>query len=221
MTTNRFAVETLECRTLLSAAHVFDPTVKLDRLQVRVDLLKFRADALAGTAAILSDRVALKGDNVAAATTVPPAIAKLHTDAKAMRTALQIDRLTEAAAVLSDQSVIALDLRQIILDRKDPAALATDHTKLRADRITLQNDLIAGLDTRIATRQSYHDTLFADGSAIVAAANSDPNATDKLKADVQTWVTDIDKKLDKMSADLTKLAADRTKLVADLTAAQG
>jgi len=176
---------------------------------------------LAGSAAILSDRVTLKGDNVAAATTVPPTIATLKSDAKAMRTALQIDRLTEASNALADESVIVKDLRQIILDRKDPTALVTDRATLKTDRIKLQTDLIAGLDSRIATRQTYHDMLFADGAAIVAATNSDPNATDKLKTDVQTWITDLDSKLDKMSTDLTKVQADRTKLVADMTASQG
>ena len=135
-----------------------------------------------------------------------------------MGTALRIDRLTEAANALADQSVIAGDLKQILLDKGDATALAADRAKLHADRLQLQNDLLAGLDARIATRQSYHDTLFNDTQAILAAANTDPNASDKLKANVQTFVTDVDGKLDKMSADLTKVAADRAKLVADLSA---
>ncbi len=153
-----------------------------------------------------------------AATTVTPLLTQLKNDAKAMRTALKVDRLTEAANALADESVIALDLKQIILDKGNTSALAADRAKLQADRVKLQSDLIAGLDSRIATRQSYHDTLFNDTQAILAAANTDPNASDKLKADVQTFVTDVDGKLDKMAADLTKLSADRTKLVADLSA---
>jgi hypothetical protein len=213
---NRVAIEALESRTLLSATP--SATAKLDRLQIRVDLLKFRADAFAGSAAILSDRLSMKADNVAAATTVTPLLTQLKNDAKAMRTALKVDRLTEAANALTDEATIATDLKQIILDKGNATALVTDQAKLKADRVQLQNDLIAGLDSRIATRQSYHDTLFNDTQAILAAANTDPNASAKLKTDVQTFVTDVDAKLDKMAADLTQIANDRAKLVADLSA---
>jgi hypothetical protein len=221
MSVNPIAFETLESRTLFSASTVFDPTVKLDRLHVRIDLLKFRADSLAGTATLISDRLNLRHDNVAAATTVTPLIANLKSDAKQMRVALQIDRLNEAANALADESVIVTDLKQIILDRHNPDALVVDRAKLKTDRIHLQSDLIAGLDSRIATRQSYHDTLFNDGKAIVAAVQTDPNASATLKTDVQTWIADADVKLDKMAADLLTLTADRTKLVADLTASLG
>ena len=217
MSANCIAIEALESRTLLSASPV-NATAKLDRLQIRVDLLKFRADAFAGSAAILSDRLSMKADNVAAATTVTPLLTQLKNDAKAMRTALKIDRLTEAAQVLTDQATIATDLKQILLDKGNATALAADQTKLHTDRLQLQNDLLAGLDARIATRQTYRDTLFNDTQTILAAANTDPNASDKLKADVQTFVTDVDGKLDKLAADLTKLSADRAKLVADLSA---
>jgi len=42
--------------------------------------------------------------------------------------------------------------------------------------------------------------------------------TAEEKARIAPFVTDVDGKLDKMSADLTKVAADRAKLVADLSA---
>ena len=221
MSAQKLFVEQLESRQLLSASPaVFNLTVRLDRLQVRVDLLKFRADTLSADATLLSDRISLRGDDVAAATTVVPLIAKLHTDVKTMRVQLLSDRLAEASNALRDESVIVGDLRQILLDKGNATALAADHAKLTNDRITLQNDLIAGLNTRIATRQSFYNTLFADGQAIQAAVLTDPNASPKLKADVAKWLIDGGNKLNTMLADLNKLVADRTKLVNDLTASQ-
>jgi hypothetical protein len=224
MSAQKLFSEALEPRRLMSVSvgtSLFDSAVKLDRLQVHADLVKFRSDAVSADVTLLSDRITLRGDNVAAATTVVPLIAKLHTDVKSMRLQLLEDRLTEKSNALRDESVIIGDLRQILIDRNNPTALAADRTKLKSDRITLQNDLIAGLDSRIATRQSFHDTLFADGQAIGAAVQTDPNASAKLKTDVAKWLSDGAAKLNTMEADLTKLAADRTQLVADLTASQG
>jgi hypothetical protein len=204
----------------MSVSPVFNATVRLDRLQVRADLVKFRFDALSANITLMSDRIALRGDNLAAAMTIAPLITKLHSDLKQMRTQLLADRLAERSNALRDESVIVADLRQILLDRNNPTALATDRAKLKNDRITLQNDLIAGLDARIATRQSFHDTLFADGQAISAAAQTDPNASDKLKSDIAKWLSDGAAKLNTMEADLTKIAADRAQLVSDLTAMQ-
>lgn len=215
--------ETLESRVLMSAgtSAVFNSTVKLDRVVIKVDLLKFRADAFAANVTLLSDRKALKGDNVAAATTVTPLIQTLHTDGKDMRLQLLQDRLTEASNALADESVIVGDVRQILRDRGNPTALLTDRAKLKSDRIQLQNDLIAGLDSRIATRQTFHDMLFNDCQAINAAAQTDPNASAKLKTDVQTWTANVEAKLNTMASDLQSIETARTKLVADLTASQG
>ena len=215
--------ETLESRVLMSAgtSAVFNSTVKLDRVVIKVDLLKFRADAFAANVTLLSDRKALKGDNFAAATTVTPLIQTLHTDGKDMRLQLLQDRLTEASNALADESVIVGDVRQILRDRGNPTALLTDRAKLKSDRIQLQNDLIAGLDSRIATRQTFHDMLFNDCQAINAAAQTDPNASAKLKTDVQTWTANVEAKLNTMASDLQSIETARTKLVADLTASQG
>ena len=223
MSAQKWFVETLETRRLLSASlasSVFNSTVKLDRLQIQADLVKFRSDAVSADVTLLSDRIALRGDDVAAATTVVPLIAKLHADVKTMRIQLLSDRLAEASNALRDESVIVGDLRQILIDRGNATALAADHTKLTNDRITLQNDLIAGLNSRIATRQSFYNTLFADGQAIGAAVQTDPNASAKLKTDVAKWLADGGAKLNTMLTDLNKLVADRTKLVNDLTASQ-
>ena len=47
---------------------------------------------------------------------------------------------------------------------------------------------------------------------------SDAAAAPKLVADVNTWVGDVEGRLNTMLADLQKVSADRTQLVADLTA---
>lgn len=221
MSANRYAFETLESRTLLSATGLYNAAVRADRLQVRADLLRFRADALSASATLLNDRIALKGDDVAAATTVTPLIAKLKSDIGQMRLTLKADRLNEAAVVLADQLLIVGDLRKILADRGNPDAVAADRATLKSHRIQLQNDLIDGLNTRLTTRQNAYTTLFNDGQAIVAAVQTDPGASDKLKADVQTWIADGSAKLNTLAADLQKLVADRTTLVADLTASQG
>jgi hypothetical protein len=213
-------IESLESRRLLSASlgGLFNPTVAADRLVVQADLLKFRSDALAADAALLSDRTALKGDDVKAATTVTPLIQKLHTDVKTMRLALLGDRLTEKSNVLLAESKVVLELRQIILDHGNASAIAADRVQLKTDRIAVQNAMIAGINTRIATRQAEHDQLFADGAAIEAAASTDPNASSQLKVDISTWIGNVDGKLTTMQADLTKLGADRTTLAAAMTA---
>jgi hypothetical protein len=214
-------IESLESRTLMSVSSlhsVFNPTILADRLEVRADLLTFRSDFLSADATLLSERIAIKNDNVKAATTVTPLLKKLHTDLTTMRTQLLEDRLTEKANVLKDESTIALDLLQLVKDHGNASAVAADKVKLKTDRITAQNDMIAGLNSRIATRQSAHDLLVADGAAILAAANTDPNASAQLRTDLTTWVNTADAKLNTMETDLTNLAAARTKLSNDLTA---
>jgi hypothetical protein len=213
-------IESLESRRLMSASlgGLFNPTVAEDRLVVQADLLKFRYDALAAEVTLFADRTALKGDDVKAATTVTPLIKKLYTDATAMRTTLLEDRLAERANVLKDESVIVLDLRQILIDRGNSTAVAADRVKLKTDRITAQNDMIAGINSRLATRQAAHDELVSDGAAILAAASTDSNASAQLKTDLTTWVNDFDAKLGTMETDLINLGNARTKLSADLTA---
>jgi hypothetical protein len=219
----QYALEALESRTLMSAgpaSAVFNPTVLADRLQVKVDLLTFKSHALGAFATLLSDEAALKHDHLADATTVVPLVQKLNADIRQMRQTLRIDRLNESAAVLADRAVIVADLRQILLDRADAAAVATDRDKLRADRVQLQQDLVAGLTARLDARQAAADTISADAQAIVTAVQSDPNASDQLKADLTKLVNDQTARFTTLSADLQKLLADRQKLVDDLTASQ-
>jgi hypothetical protein len=216
-------IEGLESRVFLSvtpAPMLFNPTVRAQRLMVKADLLKFRSDIFACDAKLLRDRIAIRKDLAKGDTSLDASFLTLQNDVKTMRSALRVDRLTESANALADESVIKLDIRQIIRDRGNTTAEATDHTKLRADRIQLQNDLIAGLDSRIATRQAAETTISNDVSAIVTAANADPNASAALKAAAQTFATDRTTCLTTLSADLQAVAAARTTLVADLTAAQ-
>jgi hypothetical protein len=217
-------IEGLESRVFLSATPaapmLFNPRVRADRLAVRAALLKFRSDIFACDAKLLRDTTALKRNIAKGDTSLDASLAQLHTDVQAMRTALRVDRLTEAANALADESAIKLDIRQIIKDRGNVTALPADRAKLMADRIKLQNDLIAGLDSRVATRQAAQTTLSNDVSAIVTAANADPNASAALKTAAQTFSTDKTTCNTTLAADLAGIAAARTQLVADLTAAQ-
>ena len=217
-------IEGLESRVFLSAAPtaplLFNAAVKADRLAVKAALLKFRSDIFACDAKLLRDTTAIKKNLVKGDTSLDASFLQLHNDVKAMRSALRVDRLTESAAALADESAIKLDIRQIIKDRGNVTAEAADHTKLLADRIQLQNDLIAGLDSRVATRQAAEATLSTDVDAIVTAANADPNASAALKTAAQAFATDKTTCNAMFAADLAAIAAARTQLVADLTAAQ-
>jgi hypothetical protein len=214
--------EGLESRVLLSTTPppVFNPTVKADRLAIRADLLKFRSDIFACASTLLKDRIAINKNIAKGDTSLTAPFQTLRTDLSAFHTALREDRLAEAANALADESTIKLDLRQILLDKGNATALAADHAKLMTDRIQLQNDLIAGLDARIATRHSYLTTISNDVDAIVTAANNDPNASDALKAAAATFAADRTTCVTTLTADLQTIDAARAQLVADLTAEQ-
>ena len=216
-------IEGLESRVLLSvtpAPVLFNSTIKADRLDVKAALLKFRSDIFACDAKLLRDTVGLRKNIAKGDTSLNASLSQLHTDVQAMRSALRVDRLTESANALADESAIKLDIRQIIKDRGNTTALVADRAKLLADRIKLQTDLIAGLDSRVATRQAAQATLSSDVDAIVTAADADPNASAALKAAAQTFATDRTTCNATFAADLAAIATARSKLVADLTAAQ-
>ncbi len=163
----RSFTETLESRVLMSVA--LNTQVALDRLQIRADLLKFRSDCAANTAMLLGDTAAIKSDDPKHAATIIPLLKTFRQDVKTMARQLRLDRLTEAANVLADESVIVRDLRTVLADKGNKTAETADHAKLLTDRIKLQNDMIAGLNSRIATRQADDTAIFADGQAIVTA----------------------------------------------------
>ncbi len=222
MSANLFT-EALEPRMMLSgdpSKIALNATVRADHVQIHADLLKFKSDAFSNYAHMLSDVNAIKGDHLKDATTVTPLIAKFRSDLNAMRSQLNIDRLGQRQVELADESVIVGDLKQIAIDKGNPTLVSADRAKLLTDRIKLQTDLVAGLDARLATRQAAATTLGDDLAAIVTAAQSDPNATPKLIADLQKATTDKTNGLATLTADLQTLIADRTKLIADLTALQ-
>ncbi len=212
--------EGLEARSMLSASPTLNAAVVADRLTIQADLLKFRSDALVQEATLGGDIAAIKADDVKDAASLKPLIATFHADVKAMWAQLKVDRLNEAQNVLADESLIVGDMKQILLDHGNVPALATDHANLLAHRIQLQNDMIAGLNARLATRQAAYQTIFSDGNAIVAAAHADSTVSVKLAADLQKWVTDKGNAMTVFAGDLEKLVSDRQQLVLDLTAMQ-
>jgi hypothetical protein len=214
-------VEVLESRTLMSAApFLFDKPVKADRAVVRAELGKFSADIAACNAILTRDRQTMTREGLNSVPGIAPLITQYKTDLTAMRTALKEDRLAESANALADESVIKLDIRQILIDKKNTTAEATDHAKLRADRITLQNDLIAGLDSRIATRMTDEGTVSTDAANIADAVAADTTASAGLVGATGKFSADKTAELAKFMTDLTNIANARATLVADLTAAQ-
>jgi hypothetical protein len=216
MATTIFA-DTLESRLLMSASAttVLSTAVEADQLQIKADLLKFKADCAATDRTLFSDVLAIKTDDPKQAPTIMPLVKKMRKDLIAMWTQLHADRLAEKQNVLADESVIAGDRLKILKDQGTSLETA-DHAKLLADQIKLQNDMIAGLDARIATRQADYNTIFNDGQAVITAVGNNGN----LAADVTKWVNDRTTCMTTLTGDLNALVADRTKLVADLTAEQ-
>jgi len=212
-------IESLENRTLFTVSPV-SSAVATDLTLVHSDLLKFKADCLANTATILADVQALKADDVQKDAVLAPLFQTLHGDLESMWAALKADRLTEKSNVLRDESTIVTDLEQFNADKGNAADLKTDRANLIAAHIQLQNDEIAGLNARLATRQADCTTLFNDMTAITNAIGSDANATAQVKADVGKFVTDRTNCLDTIEGDLQKLIADRSNLVTAMTAMQ-
>ncbi len=213
-------VEGLESRQFLSVTPIFNATVAADRLVVRADLLHFESDIFANDAKLLIDTQNIKKNVAKGDTSLKAPFAQLHADARHMRLTLKEDRLTEAANALGDESVIKLDLVQILKDKGNVTAEAADHTKLLTDRVKLQNDLIAGLDARIATRQTDEATISADTQAIVTAADNDVQATDGLKAAAATFAADRVTCIETLTTDLQTIASAHTTLAAALAAEQ-
>jgi hypothetical protein len=202
----------------MSATPLFSPTVREDQLQVAADLAQFRSDCLHDTLLLTGDIATIKADDPKQVTTLGPLVKQFHAEMAAMRTQLAEDRYAQFSAMAADQSAIYKELEQMIIDRRDPTALAANRSALLADRIKYQDDAIAGLNTRIATRTNAYNTLFTDAQAIVTAVDSDTGASSALQAAVTKWDTDKTTALNTMTADLAKIAADRSQLVTDLTA---
>jgi hypothetical protein len=219
--TQRTFAESLESRTFLSASPVlFNTAVKIDRLLVQIELLKFRNDLFVSGTKLTNDLRTAKKNIAAGDTSLVAPFAQLKSDYKAMRAQLLEDRLKAAANVLADQSTIKLDILKIKQDKGSDNAESIDHAKLRADRIQLQNDLIAGLDSRVATRQTFETVISNDTQAIVTAANNDTAASAALQAAVIKFGADRVTVLNKLTFDLQGIATARQTLVNDLTAAQ-
>jgi len=216
-------IEGLEGRVLMSATPapvLFNATIKADRLEVKAALLKFRGDIAACQSKLLKDFVAIRKNIAKGDTSLAAPFQQLRTDVKAMQTQLRADRLTEAANALAIESTIKKDIVQIIKDRGNATAEAADHAKLMSDRVALQNALIAGLGSRIATREADESTIAADAQAIMTAAQNDPSASAALQAAAATFAADRTACLNTLAADLQAIAAARATLVNDLTAAQ-
>lgn len=215
------AIDPLESRALLSASatgSLFDSTVVADRLVVRADLLKFEADLDASSAQLIVDTAVVKANDAGMAATLNPLFKQLRTDVKTMSTALRVDRLNESAATLTDEAAIDKVLVQEIVDRKNPTAESADKAQLLTDRVQLQTDMIAGLDTRIATRQADEATIFNDVNAIAAAVQSDANASPALVAAINKFTTDRTDRLTTILGDLQNLVTARTALATALAA---
>jgi hypothetical protein len=212
-------IEAVESRVFLSAAPIVISTaVKADQLTVRGQLLKFESDALLSEVKLINDTTAIKKSLTKGDTSLVTPFKNLRADSKSLGMALRADRLAQAANALADESTIKLDLLQILKDKNSGASLTADKAKLLSDRVKLQNDLVAGLDSRIATRQADEMTITNDTQAIVTAEEADPLATAALNTAVTTFQTDRNGRLATLTSDLQTVEAARTQLSNDLAA---
>jgi len=203
----------------MSAAPVlFNSVVKADRAVVQSELAKFSVDIAYCSTRLTADTRALNKAGVKGVTGAPALIATLKSDISMMRTALKVDRLTQEANALTQEAVIKLDIRQILIDKKNTSAETTDHAKLLMDRATLQNVLITGLSTRIDTRMTDEGIITTAANAVVAAVQADTGASVALQAAATKFGDDESACLTKLATDLTNISNSRTTLMNDLTA---
>jgi len=210
-------IESLEGRTLMSVSAI-DPKITADRLEVKADLLKFRLDLVSNSLTISADTTLLRKDGLKNDALLNGLLKTFHSDVKTMHAELFADNLNEKVNVLTDQLAIVIEKLQILRDKGNATALAADNQRLLADRVQLQTDDINGLNTRITTRQVFLTTLTNDIDALVTAAESDPNASAQLQADIQKFASDRSTGLATLTSDLQAIVTARTQLASDLMA---
>jgi hypothetical protein len=216
-------IEPLESRVLMSASlasRALSQAVIDDRSQIRADLLKFRTDAFSCFATTSHDLNAITAAHPGNASTVLPPIRRMRKDLSQVRSALASDHLADRSNVVADESLIIAKRRRVLLDHDKPAALVTDRQLLSAGLIRLQQDMLAGLDMRIAARQSDYNTIFNDGQVIINAVQSDPVGGTKVQGALATFVNDRTACINTLMPELQLVAADREQLATDLTAMQ-
>jgi hypothetical protein len=208
--------EILESRRFLSVSAV-SSAITVERAVIKLDLAEFKADASVGAAKIQVDVAKLKALDLKSDTTLAPLFSTLKVDAKAESTALAADNLAESKAVTADQTAIVAELKLEVKDKKNPTALAADKAAVVTDRIQLQSDEVAGLDSRVTTRTTLDTKVFADLTAISTAANAETGVSEKFTAAVNKFVTDSTALTTKLPTDLSKISTARTQLIADYT----
>lgn len=216
-------IEPLESRVLLSASlasRALSQAVIADRAQIHTDLLKFRMDAFSCFARTSHDLNAITAAHPGNAATVLPPIRRMRKDLSQIRAALEGDHLADRSNVVADESLIFAKRRRILLDQNKPAALATDKQSLSAGLIKLQQDMISGLDMRIAARQSDYNTVFNDGQVVITAVQGDPTAGTKVHGALATFMNDRTACINTLMPELQSVAADREQLATDLSAMQ-
>ena len=210
-------MERLETRRLMCSTAI-NTTIVADRAAVFGALSQFETDIANGITTLNADCKALKADDVGGDATLAPLIKQFHTDANAMDRQLAADVLVEKQNVLNDQKTIVGELLQFVADKGNPTARAADKAALLTDRVQLENDEIAGLNSRINTRKTDYTELGIDLEAIQTALGNDTNASTQLTADVNQFVNDRINIFQTLFSDLTTIKDDRTKLATDLTA---
>jgi hypothetical protein len=213
-------IDELEPRRLMSVSPVSE-AVEAARLQVQADLVQFKSDVIVGVTTLEADCVTLKADGLKADKTLTPLFNTLHSDVQTMLTALKADRLTEYSNVLHDESIIVAQKLKILGDKGNSTQKQADQAVLVHDLIQLQSDEIAGLNSRLATREADETTISNDVSAIITAADRDSNASPQLVTEVNKFGTDRTNLLNTLTADLNTLITDRGALVTALTAEEG
>jgi hypothetical protein len=222
--------ETLETRKLFSVCVVHaacvpaTPTtnsaVAADQKQIEADQVQLRKDNCSSAMTLLSDVRAMMSDGLRKDTTLMPLFQQLEADASSVAQGLKVDGQAEQPVVSADQSAIKTAEMQICKDKHNPTALAADQAALLAAQIQLQNDLITGLDARLATVQAGENTIADDLGSILGALSGDTTASPKLVTAIGTFRVDTLNAFNLKASDLLALIGARVQLVNDLMATQ-
>ncbi len=222
--------ETLETRRLLSVSlpHVAcapggsasNSTIAVDEKQIDAAQMQLQMDNWSSARTLVSDVKALLADGLRHDATLMPLFQQLQADGQVMRQDLEADEKAGQTVVSHDQTVINTEELQVCKDKHNPTALKADQAALLADRIQLENDVIAAIDARLATLQADENTIADDLGAINGALSGDTAASPKLVGDVGNFRTDALIAMYGLATDLLGLIGAHVSLVNDLIAMQ-
>jgi hypothetical protein len=208
------AMETLESRTLYSAAP--NPTITADLEAVQVAEAQRFNDKAEGAQTLLADHLQLLQDQSTKSGQLAPLLLQLQSDTTAEHQAILADNANALATRIADRTIITEDLTQIYSDLGNHSAEVADQAKLLTDEDKLKSDNAASNITLDNTKSTYRTTLLSDHLAITNARIGDDPAIDTDKTKI---LTDQLALTNTLLADQEAITSAKLKLAEDRLAA--